>query len=266
MHLVPSHVAAVSVPRHVGEINVDTGFRVARDGFSFVNWGGISPESGISPMHVRQLFGLVGQCSDDPVNPSCVLRNGLVITHDHLEEHLAAGRCEGMSVLAGRIFLGRTKLSHLSERASRTFDLTVGEAEDEIAYWWATQLAPNIYDYSREHRGVSTHRLAHEIVERMQKKVMVTIGIYTPTWSHSVLAIRARYRAGSTTIVVYDPNFVAETRILVLNHRKNSWTYKGALMPDGSLATFTGRGTGGLDYVPVLLRSRLSGWQRLGGF
>ena len=257
---------ALTPPNHVGDITVDTGFRVDRDGFSFVNWGGISEASGISPAHVLQLFRHVGKCSSDPVNPSCVLRNGLVVTHDHLEEHLAAGRCEGMAVLAGRIFLGRIKLSHLSATATSTFDLKVEEAEDEIAYWWATQLAPNIYEYSAKHRTLSTHQLAHEIIGQMQKRVMVTIGIYTPDWSHSVLAIKGSYRSGITRIVVYDSNFPGETRILLLNHRRNSWVYKDALQPDGSLATFQGRGAGGLDYIPVLLRSRLSGWERLGGF
>jgi hypothetical protein len=262
---VSSQAQAISAPGHIGEINVDTGFRTKRDGFSFANWGGVSEATGISPAHVLQLFRNAGRCSADLVNPSCVLRNGLVITHDHLEEHLAAGRCEGMAILAGRIFLRRTKLSHLSQTASRTNELTVEEAGDEIAYWWASQLADNIIDYSIEHRQVSTHKLAHEIILRMQQKIMVTIGIYTRNWSHSVLAIKGSYRSNVTKITVYDSNFPGETRILAINHFKNTWTYKNALMADGTLANVAGRGAGGLDYVPVLLRSRLSGWSRLSG-
>lgn len=262
MSTVSYQARASSRPEHVGEFTVDTGFRVKRDGFSFANWSGISPDSGISPSHVLELFRNAGLCTADPVNPTCTLRSGLVVSHDHLEEHLAAGRCEGMAVLAGRIFLHKTKLRHLSDTATRTFNLTKEESEDEIALWWATQLAPNIIKYSRKHQQVSTHKLAHEIVERMEHKVLVTIGIYTPTWSHSVLAIKAHYQSNITKIVVYDSNFPGQTRVLVMNHRLNSWSYKDALMADGSIATVRGRAAGGLDYVPVLLRSKLSGWEQ----
>lgn len=261
-----SGAQAVAVPTHVETIRVDTGFRVKRDGFSFPNWGGLTTTDGLSAAHMVELLGLAGRCVVDGENPTCVLRNGFSVDLAHINEHLAQGRCEGMVVLAGRLLLGSSRLRHISQRAKHTFDLTLEEAADEIAYWWTTQLAPNVVFYSVTQRASSTHHLAHEILRRMRRKTMVTIGIYTPTWSHAVLAIRASYRADVSRFTVYDPNFPGETRVLVLDHRKNSWTYANALNPDGTLSTVSGQGVGGLDYVPVILRSRLSGWEWLGGF
>lgn len=261
-----SGAQAVAMPRHVETIRVDTGFRVKRDGFSFPNWGGLTTTDGLSAAHMVKLLGRAGRCVVDSATPTCILRNGFSVDLAHINEHLAQGRCEGMVVLAGRLFLGASRLRHVSQTAKHTFDLTLDEAADEIAYWWTTQLAPNVVFYSVRQRASSTHHLAHEILRRMRRKTMVTIGIYTPTWSHAVLAIRASYRADVSRFTVYDPNFPGETRVLVLDHRKNSWTYADALTPDGTLRTVSGQGVGGLDYVPVLLRSRLSGWEWLGGF
>lgn len=261
-----TEVKAVPNPVHKKIITVDTGFRVKRDGFSFPNWGGLTATDGLSEGHMFDLLKLAGRCADDGANPTCVLRNGLEVTLAHLNEHLAQGRCEGMAVLAGRVFLGASKLRHISKRAKHTFDLTLAEAADEIAFWWSTQLAPNILEYSAAQRASDTHHLAHEIMNRMRRKMMVTIGIYTPTWSHSVLAIKAQYSEQISRFTVYDPNFPGETRVLVLDHVRDSWSYANALGVDGLLSTVTGVGVGGIDYVPVVLRSRLSGWEWLGGF
>lgn len=266
LHVSPARATSRVVPDHVATTRIDTGFRVDRDGFSFPNWGGLAETDALSSSHMRQLLSDAGRCDFDGVDVSCALRNGYVVTRAHLNEHLSAGRCEGMAVLAARIFLKKTRLVHISQLANRTFDLTKDESADEIAYWWATQLAPNVFFYSEQHRNVSVHALAHEIFARMRNKVMVTIGLYTPTFSHTVLPIKAVYRGDHTRFTVYDPNFPGETRDLLLDHATNSWTYWRALGPEGTLVTLAGKGKGSIDYVPVMLRSQLSGWERLGGF
>lgn len=258
--------AAAGRPGHVATITVDTGFRVKRDGFSFRNYGGLSASTAMSKAHMFQMLKDVGRCEDDGTNPKCTLRNGFVIDLAHLNEHLSQGRCEGMVVLAARIFLHKTRLVHISYRATDTYHLTLEESADEIAYWWATQLAPNLQLYAAEHRAVQTHDLAHEILARMRNKVMLTIGLYTPEWSHAVLAIKATYRANVTKFTVYDPNFPGQTRLLVLDHIANSWVYRDALASDGTLETVSGAGAGGLDYLPVNLRSTRTQWELLGGF
>lgn len=265
--LVSSLVAPVSaLPRHDDTVVVDTGFRVRRDGFSFANWSGLSRVTALSGGHMRQLLEDAGRCTGDVAKPSCTLRNGYVVELEHLNEHLSAGRCEGMAVLAARIFMGRTRLTHVSRRAARTYDLTVRESADEIAYWWATQLAPNIQQYAAGRRMVTAHLLAHEILDRMRNKVMLTLGIYTDDWAHTLLAVRISYRRDVTRITVYDPNFPGETRVLTLDHRTDSWTYPRALLPDGSVRTVRGEGAGSLDYVPVAMRSTRTQWELFGPF
>lgn len=245
---------------------VDTGFRVNRDGFSFANWSGLSRATTMSSGHMRQLLEDAGRCTDDGANPSCTLRNGMLIDLAHLNEHLSAGRCEGMAVLAARIFMRRTRLSHISPRARTTHDLTVRESADEIAFWWSTQLAPSIQQFAAGRRMVTAHGLAHEILARMRNKVMLTIGIYSGDWAHAVLATKLVYRGNVTRVTVYDPNFPGETRVLTLDHRTDSWTYPRALLPDGTVRTVRGKGAGSLDYVPVAMRSARTQWELFGPF
>jgi hypothetical protein len=264
--IVGTRVTAGASPAHVQTISVDTGFRPTRDGFSFANWSGLSRQTALSKKHMFELLQQAGRCVDDGVNPKCTLRNGFVVDLAHLNEHLSQGRCEGMAVLAARIFLHKTPLTHVSTRADTTHDLTVRESADEIAYWWATQLAPNLQQWSAAHRADSVHVLAHEILARMRNKVMLTIGLYSKDTAHAVLAIKGVQRGNVTTFTVYDPNFPDQTRTLVLDHIRDTWTYRRALSPDGRLVTLSGKGAGGLDYVPISMRSSRSQWEFLGGF
>lgn len=264
--VLPVGASASGSPRHNETVVVDTGFRVRRDGFSFANWSGLSAVTGISAAHMFQLLDEAGLCSGMGRNPSCTLRNGTVVDRDHLNEHLSQGRCEGMTVLAARLFMRRTRLAHMSPSARSTSELTVTESADEIAFWWATQLAPNIQLFAEGRRASGAHELAHEILGRMRNKVMLTVGLYSRGYAHSVLAIRAVYRRDVTRITVYDPNFPGVTRVLTLDHRSDSWTYPRALMPDGRVVTISGKGAGGLDYVPVSMRSNRGGWDLLAPF
>ena len=43
-------------------------------------------------------------------------------------------------------------------------------------------------------------------------------------------------------------------------------TLRNAQSPDGRLVTLSGKGAGGLDYVPMSMRSTRSQWEFLGGF
>lgn len=260
----PARVSAV--PAHVQTVSVDTGFHVKRDGFSFANWSGLSKSTAMSKKHMFELLQDAGRCEDDGANPSCTLRNGFVVELKHLNEHLSQGRCEGMAVLAARIFLHKSRLTHVSTRANTTYDLTVRESADEIAYWWATQLAPNLQQFSGNRRAETVHVLAHDILARMRNKVMLTIGLYSGDTAHAVLATKAVQRGNVTTFTVYDPNFPGETRALVMDHTRDTWTYRRAQSPDGRLVTLSGTGTGSLDYVPISMRSTRTQWEILGGF
>ena len=49
-------------------------------------------------------------------------------------------------------------------------------------------------------------------------------------------------RGNVTTFTVYDPNFPGQTRALVLDHNKDTWTYRNAQSPAGRLVTLSGKG------------------------
>ena len=248
------------------DITIDTGFRVSRDGFSFANWAGLDTKDAMSGKHMVQLLSKAGQCTTNIVEPYCILRGGTVVTLAHINEHLAGGRCEGMAILAARLFRRSTKLVHLSKTAGTTAALTRVEAADEIAYWWATQLAPNVQRYSVSKRTVRPGDLATEMTKRMRNKVLLTIGLYSGDIAHTVLPVKARIVSGRTYFTVYDPNFPGTTRTLVINRYNDTWSYDRMLTSAGTLVNLRGKGAGGLDYVPVSVRSHLSQWENLRGF
>lgn len=256
---LPAHTAGAS---HI----IDTGFRPSRDGFAFANWAGLKGDDALSGKHMLQLLEANGNCSRTIAGTYCDLRSGYRVTLDHLNEHLSAGRCEGMAILAARLFRRSTKLVHVSRTARTTHDLTRAESADEIAYWWATQLAPSVQLYSASKRTLRPGDLVTEITRKMQSRVMLTLGIYSGDIAHTVLVTKATVLSGRTVLSVYDPNFPGRTKSLVVNRFTDSWTYPGALAPDGTFVDLYGKGAGGLDYAPVSLRSHLSEWEHLGAF
>ena len=82
-------------------VGADQNFRSVRDGFSFPNYAGQPTNDAIDASTMAALFGKEAVCADQNA-ALCVMSPGAQAVADQLNEAMASGRCEGMSVLAQR--------------------------------------------------------------------------------------------------------------------------------------------------------------------
>lgn len=233
---------------------VSLGFDVNRDGFSFSNWGGISSDDALTFANMARLFSKSATCVEDPFDASCTLRSGQRINLSTINSFLAQGRCEGMIVLAAKLFLYPDEVKKLDRNASITNDLSPKVTAREIAYYSVTQILPEISGFTARTRMKAPYVIAREIAFRLKIKRPVSLGVYGDNFAHSVLPIDVKFTPRETIFSVYDPNFPEQVRTLKLNNLRGKWTYDSAVNPDGSYGSVTWKGPGRLDYVPIDLR------------
>lgn len=233
---------------------ISLGFNVKRDGFSFSNWGGITPDDALTFANMARLFSKNATCVEDPLDASCTLRSGQRINLSTINSFLAQGRCEGMTVLAARLFLFPDEVKKLDGTARSTNDLTPKATAREIAYYSVTQILPEIRGFTARTRLKAPYVLAQEIAFRLKIRRPVSLGVYGENFAHSVMPIDVKVTPRETVFSVYDPNFPEQVRTLKLNNLRGKWTYDSAVYPDGTYGSVSWKGPGRLDYVPIDLR------------
>jgi hypothetical protein len=214
--------------------------------------------------HLVELVGTSAKC--DANRESCALRDGHEITLKHLNEHLSAGRCEGMIVLSALLFSGLSDISQFGTEVETAIDLKRDVVSDEIARWWATQLSPELQLFTEEKRKLRPHEVAQEIQVLMENRIMVSMGIYADGIAHTLLPFAALVEPDKTTFLVYDPNFPLESKKVVVDFVSDTWVYADAYLSSGSIGNLSSSERGSLDYINITSRMNASGWQTLVDF
>ncbi|MEN9746957.1 MAG: hypothetical protein RL729_1429 [Actinomycetota bacterium] len=235
------------------------GFDVSRDGFSFSNWSGLTADDALTFANMAKLFSKSATCVEDPLDATCTLRSGQRINLSAINAFLAQGRCEGMTVLAARLFLYPKEIKKLDPTANNTINLTPKASAREIAYYSVTQVLPEIQGFTARTIMKQPYVIAQEIAFRIKLKRPVSLGVYGPNFAHSVMPFAVKISPRETIFSVYDPNFPNQIRTLKLNNIRGEWIYDSAVYPDGSYGSLTWKGPGRLDYVPIDLRFASSG-------
>lgn len=257
----------LATPQHT--LFYDTGFDISRNGFRFANWSGLTNGDALTFANLQRLINGDGTCDVDNLGPHCHLRNAYRLDLSHVNSHLAAGRCEGMVVLAARLFMRPREIRVINSRKKKltASSLTRAETADEIAYWWASQLSPTIFAETVATRSLEPHEFSHAIYRQMKRQGMVSLGLYGDDGTaHSVLPISMSMNNVRSVIRTYDPNFPGETLTLIIFHKTDSWFYTKAVRADGKVAPLTGTGPGNLDFVPINARDHLGWWSQLADF
>ena len=237
---------------------ISLGFNVNRDGFSFSNWSGLSSDDALTFANMSRLFSKSATCVEDPLDATCTLRSGQRINLSAVNAFLAQGRCEGMTVLAARLFLYPEEIKKLNSNVDRTINLTPKDTSREIAYYSVTQILPEIQGFTARTIMKEPYVLAQEIAFRLKLKLPVSLGVYGENFAHSVMPIDVKISPRETIFSVYDPNFPNQLRVLKLNNIRGEWVYDSAIYPDGSYGAISWKGPGRLDYVPIDLRFKSS--------
>jgi len=232
-------------------IGADQNFRTSRDGFSFPNYAGKPANDEIDATTMAALFGKAAVCADQSA-ALCVMVPGAQAVADQLNEAMASGRCEGMSVLAQRFYDG---LDVRPNGAASTAQITQDQVAKQIGYWWATQVAPPVAANSKLYRAMTPSQVTTEMVKGLKDRAGLTLGLYSSVGGHSVNPIAVTKDGANFNIYVYDNNYPNEIRKVVVNPATESWTYGAAALNSSSASsTWTGSGAGSFDLTTMASR------------
>ena len=240
----PGTAAAKQVEKTTS-FRVNSGFLPQRDGFSFANWTS-NPQRGTGVQLLIQLFGRASICTNVSTNDPCIPLQSAEQFATQVEDQLATGRCEGLTVLAAKIHAeGGTPASLVAAEAVST----------NIDYWWATQMLPSVAAKSRLSRSLKPSQLVNEIRQGVVRGATSTLGMYFQNKGHSVLPISIEKRGEKVVVGVYDSNTPEITQTLTINTKTQVWVYSPIDKTGKALFTWRHKGAGALDVIPLSLRT-----------
>ena len=232
-------------------VGADQNFRSARDGFSFPNYSGKPTKDEIDASTMAALFGKEAVCADQNA-ALCVMSPGAQAVADQLNEAMALGRCEGMSVLAQRFYDGYESRPN---GAASTVQVAKDSVAKQIGYWWATQVAPPVAANSLTYRAMTPVQITNEIINGLRARSGFTLGLYSSAGGHSVTPIAVTKDGNNFNIYVYDNNYPSEIRKVFVETATETWTYRGAAISSGaSSSTWSGAGAGSMDLTAMASR------------
>ena len=240
----PGTAAAKQVEKTTS-FRVNSGFLPQRDGFSFANWTS-NPQRGTGVQLLIQLFGRASICTNVSSNDPCIPLQTAEHFAAQVEDQLAAGRCEGLTVLAAKMHAeGGTPASLIAAEAVST----------NIDYWWATQMLPSVAAKSRSSRLLKPSQLVNEIRQGVVRGATSTLGMYFQNKGHSVLPISIQKKGEKVVVGVYDSNTPEMTQTLTINTKTQVWVYSPVDKTGKVLFTWRHKGAGALDVIPLSLRT-----------
>ena len=240
----PGTAAAKQVEKTTS-FRVNSGFLPQRDGFSFANWTS-NPQRGTGVQLLIQLFGRASICTNVSSSDPCIPLQSAEQFAAQVEDQLATGRCEGLTVLAAKIHAeGGTPASQVSAEA----------VSQNVDFWWATQMLPTVTAKSKQSRALKPSQLVDEIRRGILRGATSTLGMYFQNTGHTVLPIAMEKKGSRVTVQVYDSNTPEITQTLRIDLRKQVWVYSPVDKTGKTLFSWRHKGAGALDVIPLALRT-----------
>ena len=232
------------------KVSLASGFNPEVDGFQFSNWTEPFSSTTESLALLISIFGSESICRQDSLSTTCDPYPSAVTFASAMNERLADGRCEGMVVLASKLF--NEKRNGL--RLGNTSDLTKDQLAQEISYWWGTQILPAVSAESQRTRKLLPSELLELIGTSITSGATSSLGIYQGESGHTLLPIAMRTINGTVHIDVYDGNTPNITQTLTINTANESWDYSARDLSGSLLMQWSGSGAGSLDVIPIATR------------
>jgi len=232
------------------KVSLTSGFNPEVDGFQFSNWTEPFSSTTESLALLISIFGSESICRQDSLSTTCDPYPSAVTFASAMNERLADGRCEGMVVLASKLF--NEKRNGL--RLGNTSDLTKDQLAQEISYWWGTQILPAVSAESQRTRKLLPSELLELIGTSITSGATSSLGIYQGESGHTLLPIAMRTINGTVHIDVYDGNTPNITQTLTINTANESWDYSARDLSGSLLMQWSGSGAGSLDVIPIATR------------
>lgn len=233
--------------------DIDTGFRPAEDGFSFLNYGESGcrdplciqtfPIVNLSVAEMERLFGR-SVCANRDAEEACRLSGLAESWMREANRAMNNGHCEGLSIMAARFFNRTLDPARFGNRSPNQLQLVGNERlQREIAFWYATQLLTETIVIEE-----SPVDLLRSLILEMRENPneVIQLGIYRRDLQsgHTVSAYAIKDMGdGIFRVMVYDSNHPALERFLTINAKTNSWQYLGSALPTDKAAIYSGEGS-----------------------
>ena len=229
------------------------GFDPNVDGFGFENWGEVG---NLGATELIALFGRKKVCASGS-GSTCVLFPAARQFAAQVNEAMAGGHCEGMAVMAARLFLGYDNLADLDPAATSTFELAreTPAVSQAIETWWATQMLPPVQRAFQEYQTYQPSELAAALADGLARGVGFTMGIYSDAGAHAITPIGVTELEGKLAVSVYDNNFPGTVQRILIDPEAESWSYAmGSTNPEEAAAVWEG-GQGTIELTPMESRA-----------
>ncbi|CAB4955023.1 unannotated protein [freshwater metagenome] len=230
---------------------IDSGFDPARDGLAF---GNESATGTLSAAALIALFGAESVCATVS-GQGCVLYPAAAQWARQVNEAMVGGRCEGMAVLAQRIFGGEISVEDLDPEAGTTSALTRASpaVTGAIQTWWATQLLPPAQAAADSSRLYSPSSIVQELSGGLLSDAGYTLGLEVPGGAHSVLPFAVHRSGEDFAVSVYDSDYPGTVQEVLVDPRSERWTYAPGPTAVSGDAWEGGMGT--IELTPMSIRA-----------
>ena len=230
------------------------GFDPAVNGFSFANWAAVGTVDATS---LVALFGEEAVCAETTAE-GCVLFPAAEQWAAQVNEAMVGGHCEGMAVMAQRLFTNSASLTDLDPAATMTFDLSKDDPDvtGAIDFWWTTQMFVPVQEAYMAFHELEPSEVAKELAAGIAEGKNYTLAIYSDKGSgHSITPFAVVFDGKTYAISVYDNNYPGTVQQIVVNPETERWSYAaGATTPGAPTDGWEG-GKATIDLTPMAARS-----------
>lgn len=205
-------------------ICVDSGFISDPDGFSFANW---KEPGSLDSASVIDMFGEAAVCVGDAVS-ECDLSPAAAQWLQQVNSAMVAGHCEGMAVLAQKIFQDATPLTRFDENAPFTFALGRSRnVDNSIEKLWASQLLPSLQSEALKFRQMSPGQIAEWLETSLRSGTSYSMGLYASAGvGHTVTPTAIRQGEDGWEVSLYDNDVPGVQQVLEISADGATWEYR----------------------------------------
>jgi hypothetical protein len=238
----PADSSAGRVANYVptGKLVADTGFRPAKDGFGFENYGDEVGVLGLSPAYVEDIFG--SEVCASGTGATCKLTPP---AEEWLQEEnaaTAAGHCFGMAVAAANFFANHDHPDEFGASKPVSLKITHNTGlQRTIAEYNALQELPVVR--SKAISRTPNETLEHIISDLKNGGALPTLGIFRGdgVGGHAVTPYAVEDRGDDRyAVLVYDNNHPGITRAVSFDKQANAWKFVAATNPGDPRQIYSG--------------------------
>lgn len=236
----------------------DTGFSVNQNSFSFLNYGGTSPQDHLRKTTLIRWFGRTAVCEPKPTS-SCRLRPVAKEWATTVAEAMSVGHCMGMAALSQAIYEHVLNAGSLQPGATNTSELQkeTPAVRSEIAQWWATQMLPSYQAHGDVQKRQPLARSIESMVSSLARGHGGVLSYYFTlpdgtTGGHAVTPFLVLYDGNDTVaILTYDNNAPLEESIVKFDLATGEWSSPAVQLNPDQPATPMSGGMGTMWFTPL---------------